>query len=105
LFLLWPKGLFLVFNWRANLPTQQDIRISPEKGADCFEKGSRRRQGYDGQEWLEAEIAGGCPAENLNLLALNFVVEPGLGVGPALLDGALGQPKNFGRFRDRHSGR
>lgn len=87
----------------ANSPVQKDIRDSEEKGADCFEKGFRRRQGDDGKEWLKAEIAGSCPAESLNLLALNFVVEPGLGVRPVLLDSALGQAKNFGGFGGRHA--
>jgi hypothetical protein len=52
---------------------------------------------------MNDKIAGHGLHENLNLLALNFAVEPGLGVRPVLLDGPFGQAQNFGGFRRRHA--
>lgn len=76
---------------RADSPIQKDIRDYAEKGADCFGKGRRLK------------IARHDLLENLNFLALNFAVEPGLGVRPILLDGSFGQTENFGGFRSGHA--
>ena len=80
-----------MFLLRAHSPIHKDIRDFAKTGADYFGKK------------LKMKIAGRGLPENLTLLALNFLIEPGLGVRPVLFDSAFRQPKNLGGFFDGHS--